>query len=455
MKASLTIILCLLSLSIQSCKPKGSESGISTDPLAIANEMEEVLTAGMMDHWYPLCIDEIYGGFLSSFDQEWNPKENQLKFLVMQSRHIWALAQMARIYPENNTYITGSEHGYKFLRDFMWDPVHGGFFALTSREGKVIAEGPGEVTKNAYGNAFAIFGLSAYYEISGDTAALELAIKAFRWLDKHGHDPVHGGYFQFLKPDGTAMKDGHQGTPPKDQNSSIHILECLTGLYSSWPDAELKSRLSEMLILIRDTITTDKGYMNLFFRPDWSPVYYTDTEFGGGQNKHLLDHISFGHDIETAFLLMEASEVIGEEDDAQTLQASKKMADHCISKGWDPETGATYEAGYYFGDSEDITILEHSTQWWAATETFHTLLLLSELYPNDTLAYYEKFTLTWDYCKSYLIDHENGGWYRVGINVQPWETSGDKGSIWKGNYHNARSLINCIQMLKSVNITRD
>jgi mannose/cellobiose epimerase-like protein (N-acyl-D-glucosamine 2-epimerase family) len=49
----------------------------TTDPLAIADEMERVLTKGMMDFWYPQCIDEECGGFLSSFDKDWKPLERR------------------------------------------------------------------------------------------------------------------------------------------------------------------------------------------------------------------------------------------------------------------------------------------------------------------------------------------------------------------------------------------
>lgn len=447
-------MLMLLVFTFSACNSKtgvsdkSSEEKRMTDRLAIADEMELVLTKGMMDYWYPRCLDEEYGGYLSSFDKDWKQKERQAKFIVMQARNTWASAQMAKMYPEDPSYIKISEHGYKFLRDVMWDKEYGGYYTTLNRQGEVIDDEHFELTKTAYGNAFAIYGLSAYYEVSNDPGALEQAIKSFKWLDAHSYDPEYGGYFQFMLRDGTALKEGHRGTPAKDQNSSIHILEGLTALYEVWPDEHLKSRINEMLVLIRDTITTDLGYMNLFFRQDWSPVYYTDEVYSGGRNEHVFDYISFGHDIETAFLMLEASEVIGRENDKNTQEVSKRMTDHTIQYGWDPLTGATYESGYYFEDKEGISILESYTQWWASTESFHTMLIMSELYPDDPLDYYDKFTLTWDYCKKYLIDHERGGWYRTGINEHPEEKDGDKGSIWKGNYHSARSLINCIHILR-------
>ena len=63
----------------------------------------------------------------------------------------------------------------------------------------------------------------------------------------------------------------------KDQNSSIHLLEAFTELYSVWPDPLVRENdLQEMLFLIRDTITNPKGYLTLFLTPDWKPISFRD-----------------------------------------------------------------------------------------------------------------------------------------------------------------------------------
>jgi len=146
LKTTIVTIIAVMSVSISS---SGSKPGITTDRLAIADEMEAVLTKGMMDIWYPLCIDKEYGGYLSSFDKAWNQKERQAKFIVTQARHTWATAQMAKMYPENKLYIEYSEYGYKYLRDAMWDKENGGYFTMTNREGKVLENERYEPTKQA------------------------------------------------------------------------------------------------------------------------------------------------------------------------------------------------------------------------------------------------------------------------------------------------------------------
>jgi len=78
----------------------------------------------------------------------------------------------------------------------MWDKTYGGFYNLVDRKG--TDKSNPLAPKEAYGNAFAIYALAAYYKASQDTAALGLVKKAFSWLEKHSHDPVYKGYYQHL-----------------------------------------------------------------------------------------------------------------------------------------------------------------------------------------------------------------------------------------------------------------
>src|SRR5690606_23181909 len=183
----------------------------------------------------------------------------------------------------------------------MWDKTYGGFYQTVDRSGKVLPDENAQ--KTAYGNAFAIYGLAAYVMASNDTAALSLAKKAFMWLEKHSHDPIHKGYFQHLNRDGSVVVRGSDVPSTsdlgyKDQNSSIHLLEAFTELYQVWPDPLVAERLKEMLYLIRDTITTEKGYLTLFLLRDWTPVTFRDSTNEVIEKHHNLDHVSFGHDVE-------------------------------------------------------------------------------------------------------------------------------------------------------------
>ncbi len=254
-----------------------SQSERGTAPsISMADEIESVLRKDVTELWYPRTIDSVYGGFLSDFDFQWRLEGTQNKMIVSQARHVWTCSKLAELDP-NGPYAGYAAHGFQFLSQYMWDQEHGGFHSLVTREGELISDAQWAGYKTAYGNTFGIYGLAAYYAATGDVEGLELAKEAFRWLETHSHDSLYGGYFQFISPEGIPSKSGSGDVPPKDQNSSIHLLEAFTELYQVWPNDTLRERLEEMLLLVRDVMSTDKGYLNLFFQEDWSPVVFKDS----------------------------------------------------------------------------------------------------------------------------------------------------------------------------------
>lgn len=430
------INILFIILLLQSCQ-KGNNL------LPVADEMEDLLMENMMPAWYPRVIDTLYGGYLSDFNYKWEMSDRQNKMIVTQARHIWTCSKM-KAFTSDEKYLDYARHGYHFLRDKMWDSVYGGFFNLVTREGIPINEGNNpHIHKNAYGNAFAIYALAAYYKESIDPEVLELAKKAFAWLENGSHDTLHGGYFQFLDQDGTPFREGMGGTPPKDQNSSIHLMEALTELYQVWPDELVRKRLQEMFYLIRDVIVNERGSLQLYMSESLTPLSFQDSAREVHQKMYFLDHMSFGHDVETAYLLMEAAEALRFEDE-KTPVITKKMVDNAMNYGWDSGKAGVFDAGYFYKGEEEVTILRDTKNWWAQFETLNTLLIMSELYPDDPLEYGHKFIDQWEFIKKYMVDWEYGDVYPGSVDKEPEAGKSKKSQIWKGNYHTARSLMNCI-----------
>ncbi|MEO6732202.1 MAG: AGE family epimerase/isomerase [Ferruginibacter sp.] len=450
MKTNALIISFIIS-SVLSAQNKPAPLN-TTGRLLIAGEMEKSIETELLNKWYPQSTDSIYGGFFGTYTYNFKPVGPQDKFIVSQARHTWTNSKASRLYPDKPFYIKCAEIGFHFLRDKMWDKTYGGFYNFVDRKGnyKQNARPP----KDAYGNAFAIYALSAYSNASGDTAALNLAKRAFLWLEKYSHDPIHKGYFQHLNIDGKRVLRNE--TVPlgsdigyKDQNSSIHLLEAFTELYTVWPDPLVRQRLEEMLYLIRDKITTKKGYLTLFFESDWKPVSFIDSSKAFILKNKVLDHVSFGHDVETAYLMLEASHLLGLKNDTLTMKIAKKMVDHALKNGWDSRLGGFYDEGYYFKGSEKITLLSKGKNWWAQAEGMNALLVMADLFPGDAMQYFERFKDQWRYIQQYIIDHQNGDWYAAGLDTDPEVATALKGHIWKATYHQFRALANCIKNLKA------
>jgi cellobiose epimerase len=421
----------------------------------VLREFEDALLNGIVQRWYPLVIDKEYGGYFTNVSHDWNILPEQEKMIVSQARHIWTLSKLSGFFPGNEDYGEMAWYGFKFLRQKMWDKTYGGFYQIRSREGMDTNVNGWKDEKRTYGNAFAIFALAALYDRFHNPEVLEFAKKIFYWNEEHAFDPKHLGYFEFLTRAGTPFDHSSSYTTValdgnelgfKDQNSSIHLLEAYTELYRVWKDPFLYKQLKSLLELIRDTMVMERGYLQLFFHNDWTPVSFRNASEEERRANFGLDHVSFGHDYETAFLLIEASFVLDLADDRRTLSIAKKMMDHAITHGWDESVGGFYDGGYYFSDSHTCSILKDTKNWWAQAEGLNALLLFSKIFPNEE-RYRTYFQREWNYIKNYILDPVYGDWFEGGIDKEPQFKTGPKSHMWKCTYHTCRALMNCIAMM--------
>lgn len=406
---------------------------------ALRTEIEKSLREQVLQVWFPRVLDRENGGFLCDWDYQWQPARNggNPKTIVFQARCTWLASQGAMRYKDDPRYREAADHGARFLRDVMWDADRGGFYWHLDRAGKVDPRRQG--VKHAYGISFGIYGLAAHYKATHDAKSLELAQKAFQWLEQHGHDAQFRGYHEFYTRDGSVIRDaGSNPIEPrnsgilgqvgyKTMNTHIHLLEAFTALYEVWPDAKLKERTIELLELVRDRITAPPGAMHLYFNADWTPV---------------PDHDSFGHDIETAYLLIEASEAVGQKDNPKTMSVAKSLLDHGLDYGWDKQTGGFFETGGTFGP-----VIDKSKGWWTQAEGMNALLIMSRKYPDDPRRYRELFEKQWAYVKANVIDAEHGEWYPTGLDAGG-NAKANKASEWKAGYHGGRALLNAVEWLE-------
>jgi len=446
MKTSNFLTLTFLILFNSCTKPQQS----ADEPLVPV--FRSVLDSQMIHIWYPRVLDRTNGGFYSDFTYDWKKGEPQNKFIVTQARYIWAASFLYERYEQKKEYLEYADHGFRFLEDKMWDKEYGGFYDLTDSLGNV-PDLPFARDKRAYGNSFAIYALAEYYKVSQNDDALTLAKQAFMWLDEHARDQQYGGYFQILDAAGNPVKKSEAETYQKsdrsmirvkDYNSSIHLLEAFTTLYEVWPDSLVHERLQEMYDLVSGIMTDDRGFLKLYFHPDWTQVTDEELEEYATGRYHPENHITFGHDVETAFLLYEAAEAL-KIDVSAILPQMKKMVDHAIEKGWDRENGGLFDEGKYVDGKMEVA--NRRGQWWTQVEALNSFLLMDQLLPGDSMNYYQKFEKQWNYIDNYLIDYEYGGFYINGLDEDKSYRKAPKATIWKGNYHTIRAMVQCVEML--------
>lgn len=443
----------------------------------LADQIESHWRKDLLPLWFPRCVDRKVGGFFPHFREDWSAGDQNDKTIVFQSRMTWVASQVALRYPELRTeYLQYARHGAQFLSRTLWDARDGGFYWGLDPSG-LPSDRYGD-EKHVYGIAFGIYALAGVFEATEDEAALDLAKRAFAWLDRSAHDSVNGGYYEalsrkgipILAPPPTAAGQSPRTTDAigtrygyKSMNTHIHVLEALTELARVWHDPLVRARLEEVHLIVRDKIAVEPGCLNLFFTPDW---------------RALPDHDSFGHDIETAYLLLEAEDVLSGEsalrprglpalpdrskpgervraalrrladrprDPARTLAVARSLVDHALDWGWDDQRGGFFEKGAAFAPAHD-----RSKVWWTQAEGLNALLLMHEHFGRQTPRYFDAFQKQWDYILHVQNDAKHGGW-RQTVAADGTAAPGQaKATVWKAAYHDGRALMNCAERLRKL-----
>ena len=409
---------------------------------ALATETDETLRRHVLGMWFPRAVDRERGGFHQNFGEDWSRGAGGGRSVVYQARLTWVAAQAAGRYPGRGAEFRGyTRHGLAFLSSVLWDREQGGFFWEVGPAGKPDA-GRG-TEKHVYGTAFGIYAAAAAYAATKDTAALGLAKRAFAWLDARAHDRRNGGYYEALRRDGTpilapptdASRRGRAvdaiGTRYgyKSMNTHIHLLEAFAALYEVWRDAALRARLEEVFKLVRDRVAVaPPGCLHLFFTPDWRP---------------LPDHDSFGHDVETAYLLVEAAEALGRPDDARAWSVARQLVDHALAFGWDAEHGGFYDTGGVFGPPANTAKV-----WWVQAEGLNALLLMHRRFGRETPRYWEAFLRQWAFLRDHQTDARHGGWHPEVTRAGKPTPGRGKSYAWTEAYHPGRALLNVSAALR-------
>ena len=148
------------------------------------NQMKKHLMEKILPFWMKLS-DKEYGGYYGYVDKDLVVYKDAHKGCILNSRLLWTFSTAYRI-TGNEAYRSHADHAYEFLNVF-WDNKNGGVFWSVTHDGK-----PLDLTKHTYCQAFAIYGLSAYYRATGKTDALNKAMALFSVIEEKCTD--EGGY---------------------------------------------------------------------------------------------------------------------------------------------------------------------------------------------------------------------------------------------------------------------
>ena len=409
MKNLFLVITCLLVAT--SCAPRLSEEDKIVAQLR--QEIVQDLTENVLSFWAKNAPDPS-GGFYGTLNFEGKPRENASKGGILNARLLWTFSTAYRMLKDDQ-YLTLANRAQRYLLDHFIDQEYGGsFFTVTA------AGDPLDMQKNVYQNAFAIYGLSEHYCATGNEESLNAAIAIYRKMAEHVYDPVNGGFIGCVECRGDGVQFDREWNytdigSPKTMNTSLHVLEALTNLYRVWKDDGLRKHLQgEIYNMSHKVLNQETWHQQLFLTMDW---------------QNLRDIDSYGHDIEFSWLLVEAAEVLGDEE---ILKDTERIAVNVsavqLEEGID-------EKGAMMNDREGEH-LNANLSWWVQSEA--VVGFLNAWHISGDRKFLDAAVRNWEWIKEYMIDYEYGEWYGSVSSDGTPRRNGVKADQWRCPYHNSR-----------------
>lgn len=384
----------------------------------LTSELDSILK-----YWSEHTVDEQNGGFAGQIDFNDQRIENAEKGSVLNARILWTFsASYQTTKKENHKKL--AERAFEFLSAYFYDTKFGGLFWSINED-----KTPKDTKNQIYALAFAIYGLSEYYVISKNEKALEIAKNLYLKIQEHSYDPVNKGYFEAFTRDWQPIEDlrlsAKDANEKKTMNTHLHIIEGYVNLYKVWKDQKLLEDIIELLETIEKYfINTETGHLRLFFNENWI---------------EKPDVVSYGHDIEAAWLLQQCAEISGNEKLIENYKKYAVQIAEATKEGLDSDGGLWYE----FDPEKNKLIAEK--HWWPQAESLIGFYNAYQLTGKEE--YLDIVYKNWKFIKKHILDQQNGEWV-WGIFDDYSLMQKDKAGFWKCPYHNGRACLELISRIQ-------
>ena len=382
-------------------------------------EVKKHLEEGIIPFWHRLR-DDRHGGFYGFMGFGLEVDKEAVKGCILNSRILWFFSN-AYLALGREELLADARHAFQFLKERCMDREYGGVYWSVACHGE-----PEDTTKHTYNQAFAIYALSSYYDASGEEEALEAAWGLYRLVEERCRDEY--GYLEAFtrefEPAENEKLSENGVMADKTMNTLLHVFEAYTELYRVTKEPCVAGRLRYMLELFESKVYNPSlGRQEVFFGREW------DT---------LIDLYSYGHDIETAWLLDRGLEILG--DDAYTERIrpiTEELTKNIYKRAY---------IGHSLVNEAEGGVVDTTRVWWVQAEA--VVGFLNGYQKQQNPKYLEAAEDIWQYIRDYMIDKRPGS---------EWFSELDKDMVpaekpivepWKCPYHNGRMCFEVIRRLK-------
>ena len=409
--------------------------------LKLRNETWNNAAECIMPFWRDYTVDHEYGGFYGSVNKDLKPVEGDVKSLVLNTRMLWGFTNAYDLLGDEK-YADNARRSFDYILEHFWDKEYGGVYYMISHDGKPLS-----CDKRMYGQACFLYAAAEFYYVFKDQRALDYIHETLRLMDTYTMSPL-GAYRDYsnrrwdhdlwLDAPYTRRLDGSYSL-----NCHLHMFESLTLIYKSTKDPAMGKRMRDMLLLILDhMIEYDRGHLKAAMDADCNR---TDNE------------INFGHDLECAYLMMDAAEMLGEPELIKRVQdVVVTFANKAVEEGMDPIDGAmNAEMNLATGESDRAKI------WWVECESISGILCAYEICRDEKLL--DAVISIWEYVKKHMLCEDGIEWYGLGTHeddfgpnqTEIWWTELFGGITNKSNrikcpYHNSRAMFGAAQRIDRI-----
>ncbi len=387
--------------------------------------IEDDLRGNILPFWIERVVNRGGRSYFGSLTNDLAVDPGAERGALLTSRILWTYSAAYARY-RDAAYLAMADHAYSDLQSHFHDPKFDGYWWSVSANGAVLRD-----RKQVYGQAFAVYALAEYHAATGRREPLDQAVATHRLIEGHAR-ARHGGYLEAFGRAWEPISDMRLSevdlNEPKSQNTHLHVMEAYTRLLSVWPNPALRAALEELVNVMLDRIVNPAtGHLGLFFAEDWTL---------------RSDRISYGHDIEAAWLLTWAADALGDVGLVKRVRAlAVTIAAATLAEGVDAD-GGVYNQGGPGG------LTDTNKEWWPQAEAVVGFLNAYQLSREER--FLSAALRTWDFIEQRLIDRRRGEWFR-GVTRDGRVLGGElKVSFWKCPYHNGRTGLEATRRLREL-----
>ncbi len=383
----------------------------------IAQAARTMLADRLLPFWKSLRDGE-YGGYCGYMDFDLRLDRQAEKGCILNSRILWFFSEAAMVL-KDDSIIPYARHACRFLTEKCLDREEGGVYWSVSFDGQ-----PLDATKHTYNQAFAIYALSAYYRLTGEADALALAKNLFYLIETRCADS--GGYLEAFTRDfrpASNEKLSENGImAERTMNTLLHVFEGYSGLYQAGKSPEISAAMERILDIYASKVYNPRlRRQEVFFDKDY---------------RTLIDLTSYGHDIESSWLIDWGCGLLENPALTEKIAAiNSALADSVLRTAFNGSLANECERG----------VVDTHRVWWVQAEALLGFVNEYGKHPDRTDCRDAAASL-WRYITEKVEDRRPGGEWFWRLD-EAGEPDREKPVVepWKCPYHNGRM---CMELIR-------